>query len=356
MGLETGTYVSDLNAAWPLGTDLERQGDDHLRLVKTTLKNSFPNISGPANTQAGRSASANYTMVLADDKAVFFANASAGSLTLTLPLSTSLAPIGSKWSCKVIRVDTNTANTVTIATQGSDLVNGLASIVIAVPGDAWEFLTNAAGSWYAAHGSAQVNVGASPPATPGANALWWDSIGGQLYVWYNDGNSTQWVVANNTQVQAGVASFNARQGAVTLTPNDVRAASVGVTDGSNAAAGQIGEYLTATGGGQGLTTVTPANTASLTLQPGDWEVWGFVGYNMSVAASVLAVAINTSVALGTYYNSLSVNSNIFTSQQLAAMPQRISISAATTIYMIGYASFASGTVTATGTIFARRVR
>ena len=27
--------------------------------------------------------------------------------------------------------------------------------------------------------------------------MWWDSVGGQLYLWYNDGNSSQWVVAVN---------------------------------------------------------------------------------------------------------------------------------------------------------------
>ncbi len=46
MGLEAGTYLDDLNPDWPLSTDLRRQGDDHLRLIKQTLQNSFPNIAG----------------------------------------------------------------------------------------------------------------------------------------------------------------------------------------------------------------------------------------------------------------------------------------------------------------------
>jgi hypothetical protein len=40
-------------------------------------------------------------------------------------------------------------------------------------------------------------VGDNPPANSQPGTLWWDSVGGQLYVLYNDGNSTQWVVANN---------------------------------------------------------------------------------------------------------------------------------------------------------------
>lgn len=47
MGLETGTYISDLNQANPDGaTDLKSEGDDHIRLIKKTILNTFPNISG----------------------------------------------------------------------------------------------------------------------------------------------------------------------------------------------------------------------------------------------------------------------------------------------------------------------
>lgn len=44
MGLESGTFINDFNTANPAGGDLRLQGDDHLRLVKTLIKNSFPNI------------------------------------------------------------------------------------------------------------------------------------------------------------------------------------------------------------------------------------------------------------------------------------------------------------------------
>ena len=47
MGLETGTYISDLNQANPDGaTDLKSEGDNHLRLIKKTILNTFPNIAG----------------------------------------------------------------------------------------------------------------------------------------------------------------------------------------------------------------------------------------------------------------------------------------------------------------------
>ena len=46
MALETGTHISDLNAANPVSTDGLAQADDHLRLIKSTILASFPNITG----------------------------------------------------------------------------------------------------------------------------------------------------------------------------------------------------------------------------------------------------------------------------------------------------------------------
>jgi Chaperone of endosialidase len=37
---------------------------------------------------------------------------------------------------------------------------------------------------------------ATPPTNPPDGMLWWDSEGGHLYVYYNDGNSKQWVIAS----------------------------------------------------------------------------------------------------------------------------------------------------------------
>ena len=46
MGLETGTYISDLVTTNPLGSDAKSTADDHLRLLKTTLKNSVVGFAG----------------------------------------------------------------------------------------------------------------------------------------------------------------------------------------------------------------------------------------------------------------------------------------------------------------------
>ena len=53
MALETGTYISDLNSSNPVATDGLAQADDHIRLVKSTIKATLPNLTGAVtSTQA----------------------------------------------------------------------------------------------------------------------------------------------------------------------------------------------------------------------------------------------------------------------------------------------------------------
>lgn len=47
MALETGNYITDLVITNPTGGDPKSQGDDHLRLVKKTVKQTFPNLNAP---------------------------------------------------------------------------------------------------------------------------------------------------------------------------------------------------------------------------------------------------------------------------------------------------------------------
>lgn len=46
MALENGTYINSLDPANPTITDQIDQGDDHLRLIKSTIKSTFPSITG----------------------------------------------------------------------------------------------------------------------------------------------------------------------------------------------------------------------------------------------------------------------------------------------------------------------
>lgn len=71
MSLESATYVNQLVISNPDGSDPKGQGDDHLRLIKNTLKNTFPNLDAavtvtPAelNTLAGGTAIFKTGMIL----------------------------------------------------------------------------------------------------------------------------------------------------------------------------------------------------------------------------------------------------------------------------------------------------
>ena len=54
MALETGTYIDDLVATNPTSGDLKSQGDDHIRLIKATIKASFPNVGGAVGLTHGQ--------------------------------------------------------------------------------------------------------------------------------------------------------------------------------------------------------------------------------------------------------------------------------------------------------------
>ena len=114
-------------------------------------------------------------------------------------------------------------------------------------------------------------VSDTPPASPTPGMLWFDSVGGQTYVWYSDPNTSQWVLAvSGTQGPQGATGSQGPAGPNTLP--------MGVIDGSNAAAGQIGEVISffTTSPGVTLTSGTAATVTSIPLTPGDWDVQGEV--------------------------------------------------------------------------------
>jgi len=46
MGLESAQFIHQLITANPEQEDLRRQGDDHLRMLKQSIVNTFPNVTG----------------------------------------------------------------------------------------------------------------------------------------------------------------------------------------------------------------------------------------------------------------------------------------------------------------------
>jgi len=48
MTVESASYISQLNTAYPAAGDNISEGDDHLRLIKSVLQTQFPNLSTEA--------------------------------------------------------------------------------------------------------------------------------------------------------------------------------------------------------------------------------------------------------------------------------------------------------------------
>ena len=67
MGLETASFINGLNTSNPVSTDGLAQADDHIRLIKSSVKATFPNVTGAATaSQAELNTLDGYTGTMAD--------------------------------------------------------------------------------------------------------------------------------------------------------------------------------------------------------------------------------------------------------------------------------------------------
>jgi hypothetical protein len=144
---------------------------------------------------------------------------------------------------------------------------------------------------------------------------------------------------------------------------------VGTTTNNNAAVGVIGEYVSsAVGtGSNSLTTATAKNLTTISLTAGDWDVSGCIFLDGAVTTNVTLLrgnASSTSATINFYaigwaglsFGSAGVIPNATGSLSVPLPTQRFSLSATTTIYLVGIATFSVSTLTAGGYITARRVR
>jgi hypothetical protein len=152
-------------------------------------------------------------------------------------------------------------------------------------------------------------------------------------------------------------------------PTGPAGSGIGVTNGSNAAAGMIGEVISGNNAaGLSLTTNVPANLITITLTPGDWNVGSITTFTpASTGANGLASGIT--LTSGTLPTDAEITSGVGILNQLwaSSMPSNkvqniptslVRVNTATTksVYLVVMASFGGGTVTATGYMSARRVR
>ena len=128
MPIEVANYVQDLDVSNPPGSDDRSQGDNHLRLIKTALKGTFPNSSKAFRfPSSGATKTASFSVTFPTDQNVAFAiDSSAGAVVVTLPDPTSGGTVHEDgFGFWLIR--TAGTNAVTVTPAGAQTIMGAAS-------------------------------------------------------------------------------------------------------------------------------------------------------------------------------------------------------------------------------------
>jgi hypothetical protein len=145
----------------------------------------------------------------------------------------------------------------------------------------------------------------------------------------------------------------------------------GVIDGSEAAAGMVGEYkVVANTVGVPMASMAPLSVCTLPLGPGDWEVWGSIDYTPPSNISPNMIAASVSVHPNALPNEADLMTgvgilNMFSTtaltsgqrQMLMTGQCRSNSAAPLTLYLVGEILFnGAATVNSKGYICARRAR
>ncbi|MBU9563772.1 hypothetical protein KTE54_24135 [Burkholderia multivorans] len=136
---------------------------------------------------------------------------------------------------------------------------------------------------------------------------------------------------------------------------------VGVTNGSSAPAGMVGEDGTASGSGVTLTSGAGVNVASRTLAAGQWLITGNIQVSPAAGTTVTFFAGGVSASsgnVGTFPNSIAIYTSAPAgyTQSFPIPVQLVKLAASTTYYLVANITFSGGTATASGNILAIRVR
>jgi hypothetical protein len=138
----------------------------------------------------------------------------------------------------------------------------------------------------------------------------------------------------------------------------------GVTNGSNATAGSIGEYISSTSAQINLpgSSTQWGDIASISLTPGDWQVTvqGFSNPNGATVTGEVDLGIGTSsgnVSPGAIAVDWTPNIMMILNDSTGIFfTKRMSISGSTTAYAKIRTTYSGGTPVVQASIFARRVR
>ena len=310
MGLETATYVNDLVDTNPDGSDQRSQGDNHLRLIKTVLRNTFPGMAG--RMSRAQSKGGNYTAVLNDNTSLLFFTAAA---TLSL---TAVATLGNGWSVMIYAG----GGDVTVDPNGAEEVNGAATKVVKQGQMAILMSTGIAGDEF---------VMLYVPSTAEMTAAAWTT--GDVKATYKVAADSGWIMANDGSIGSAGSGATNRANAdteplYTLFWNNIADADAPVSGGRGASAAAdfgankpmtipkaLGRSLASAGAGSGLTSRalgSALGTETKTIVEGNLPSHAHSVPSLSVSGSITsfsqdqitdsgtlrAITFATNVALG----------------------------------------------------------
>ena len=131
---------------------------------------------------------------------------------------------------------------------GDKGAKGEPSTVAGDKGDKGELGNTGTGTKGEKGAGSSVTIGVSPPTspTPAPGDMWWDSDDADLHVYYNDGNTSQWVSVTSSAALKGQTGDKGQKGEVGVTGDKGQKGETG----SAASKGQKGE-IGATGGSGG---------------------------------------------------------------------------------------------------------
>lgn len=181
MGLESATYVGELNALNPDGAnDPKSQGDNHIKMIKAALQATFPGMVGRAwRTQTK---SGNYTVLSTDNMSL---------LNCTTALTLSLTAAITLGNGHLFLVSANGGD-VTIDPNGSEQIEGGDTIVVP---DGYMALVLCSGLEFTAF------------YLPRTQQAWYT---GDAKVSYRTTADPGWVLANDGSIGNSVSAATAR--------------------------------------------------------------------------------------------------------------------------------------------------
>ncbi|VWM20539.1 beta strand repeat-containing protein [Burkholderia lata] len=167
------------------------------------------------------------------------------------------------------------------------------------------------------------------------------------------------------QTTAAGGNFTTLSASGLITPSTTNGIK-GTAAADNANVGSVGEYASSTvasGSAVSLTSGSSANITSITLTPGDWDVWGIVGTSPggSTAQSYVAGGVSTTSATLPGVTSGATAQAPFTAVTGAGVVlpvgrTRINVSSNTIVYLVATSNFTGSSNAAYGGLFARRAR